>query len=60
MDNYQCETCLNSRTIISENGRHSLCTFSSIKAVNCILHNYKYYTKHPILKEVINEHNDQT
>ena len=56
----KCETCFNKRVIISENGRHCLCNFSSMKAVKCILHNYQYYTEIPTLKEVINEHNDQT
>lgn len=32
----KCETCINSRTIISENGTHAICTFSSKTAMQCM------------------------
>lgn len=31
-----CEKCLNSRLIISENGYHSVCCLSQKKAMDCI------------------------
>lgn len=31
-----CEKCLNSRPIVSENGLHSICCLSQKKAINCI------------------------
>lgn len=41
----KCETCLNSRTGISENGYHCVCTLSAKKAANCITNDYKHYVK---------------
>ena len=41
----KCETCLNSRTGISENGYHYVCTLSAKKAANCITNDYKHYVK---------------
>ena len=32
----RCATCINSRTIVSENGYHSICTLSSKAAINCM------------------------
>lgn len=32
----KCETCLNSRPIISENGIHYVCCLSDKKAVRCM------------------------
>lgn len=43
----ECETCLNSRPIISENGLHRVCCLSSKKAVDCITGKKKYYTRTP-------------
>ena len=34
---YKCDTCLNSRVVISENGFHAACTLSSIKATECMV-----------------------
>lgn len=31
-----CEKCLHSRLIVSENGYHSVCALSSKKAMNCM------------------------
>lgn len=33
----KCDTCLNSRVVISENGFHAACTLSSIKATGCMV-----------------------
>lgn len=32
-----CEKCLHSRLIISENGYHAVCCLSQKKAVNCMM-----------------------
>lgn len=33
----KCDTCLNSRPIISENGVHAGCTLPPMDAVNCMV-----------------------
>lgn len=33
----KCDTCLNSRVVISENGCHAACTLSSVKATECMV-----------------------
>lgn len=33
----ECEKCLNSRLIISENGYHSVCCLSQKKAMDCLI-----------------------
>lgn len=33
----KCDTCLNSRVAISENGFHTACTLSSVKATECLV-----------------------
>ena len=33
----RCDTCLNSRVIISENGYHSVCCLSDKEAVACVV-----------------------
>lgn len=43
MDN--CKDCLNSRLIVSENGFHYNCIFSSRKAIKCMTNGYCYYSK---------------
>ena len=43
----KCETCLNSRVIISENGCHSVCCLSQKKAVDCITKRKDYYVENP-------------
>lgn len=48
----ECETCLNSRPIISENGLHRVCCLSSKKAVDCITGKKKYYTRTPNKQQV--------
>ena len=49
----KCDTCLNSRIIISENGLHSSCTLSDKKAVDCILNKRDGYIKSPQFKNKI-------
>ena len=39
----KCETCLNSRGIISENGWHYICCLSNQKAIDCIANKKDYY-----------------
>lgn len=33
----KCDTCLNSRVVISENGFHAACNLSSVKATECMV-----------------------
>lgn len=33
----KCDSCLNSRIVISENGLKSICCLSEKKAVNCLI-----------------------
>lgn len=33
----KCDNCLNSRTIISENGRHSICNLPDKQAIECLM-----------------------
>ena len=33
----KCDTCLNSRVVISDNGCHAACTLSSVKATECMV-----------------------
>ena len=33
----KCDTCLNSRVVISENGFHAVCNLSSVKATECMV-----------------------
>ena len=46
----KCETCLNSRPIISENGIHYNCTFSEKRAIKCIFNDWCYYNEFKIDK----------
>lgn len=46
----KCETCINSRPIISENGIHYICCLSPRKSRNCIFYYYKHYVENPMLK----------
>jgi len=39
----KCDTCINSRPIISENGIHHNCMFSSKRAIKCLMNDYCYY-----------------
>lgn len=46
----KCDTCLNSRTVVSENGYHPICCLSARKANACILTG-KHYIRHPAKKD---------
>ena len=46
----KCDTCINSRPVISENGIHSVCCLSARKARNCVFYFWKYYAEHPANK----------
>lgn len=39
-----CEKCLHSRMIISENGYHSVCCLSSKAAINCMIGKKSQFT----------------
>jgi len=43
----KCDTCMNSRPIISENGTHAICTLPSIDAVYCMIGKEDYYIPFP-------------
>lgn len=45
MKNIECKNCINSRPIISENGIHYNCTFSSKRAIKCMLNDWCYYNE---------------
>ena len=47
----KCETCLNSRTVVSENGYHPLCVLHWKKAAQCIGGTKDYYVKHPMFED---------
>ena len=47
MAEYRCDTCLNSRVIISGNGYHSVCCLSQKNAVDCITKQKDYYAENP-------------
>ena len=53
-----CEKCLNSRPVISENGIHFVCCLSSKKAVDCMLNGGAYFAEMPVnwmIREVADE-----
>ena len=39
----ECEKCLNSRMIISENGYHSICCLSQKAAMDCAIGKKNYF-----------------
>lgn len=43
----RCDNCANSRTIVSENGFHSVCCFSQKKAMDCFMGKKDYYAENP-------------
>ena len=47
----KCDTCINSRTILSENGYHSSCTLSAKQAADCKFGFKDHYIRHPGIKE---------
>lgn len=47
----QCESCLLSRPIISENGIHYNCTLGPKDSIVCITHDYIKYVKSPSISK---------
>ena len=47
----KCDTCLNSRPIVSENGIHFNCCLSSKAAMKCMTGEKDGYVEHPMRKE---------
>lgn len=47
----KCDTCLNSRPVMSENGIHYICCLSSKASLNCMTRKKDRYIKHPMRKE---------
>lgn len=47
----KCNTCLNSRAVVSENGVHYICTLSGTKPFYCLV-NGDYYQCDTRLKEM--------
>ena len=43
----RCDSCLNSRIVVSENGLHSICCLSEKKAVDCMTKTKDYYAEIP-------------
>lgn len=43
----KCDSCLNSRIVISENGVHSVCCLSEKKEVECITKEKNHYEEMP-------------
>lgn len=41
----KCDTCINARAILSENGWHRVCNLSSKSALRCITGEKSQYTK---------------
>lgn len=39
----KCDTCLNTRVITSENGKHPVCNLSEGDMVKCLLGSKNYY-----------------
>ena len=43
----KCDSCLNSRMVISENGLHSICCLSEKKAIDCMFGEKDHYVEFP-------------
>ena len=50
MQEMKCDSCLNSRPIVSENGIHYGCMLSNKKATECIF-GKSHFVEHPMKKE---------
>ena len=48
---FDCEKCLNSRMIVSENGYHSICALSAKKASDCTFGKKNHFILHPRYRE---------
>lgn len=47
----KCETCLNSRAVVSENGIHHICCLSDKVAVDCMIDKIDRYEKRYVISE---------
>lgn len=47
----KCDSCIFSRTIVSENGFHSICCLPDEEVKECLLSG-KHYVKHPWYKSI--------
>lgn len=44
----KCDTCLFSRTVVSENGYHSVCSRSDKEATECVANDYSRYLRYTL------------
>ena len=44
----RCETCLDSRCIVSENGFHYICCLKEDSAINCLTGKEDHYIENPM------------
>lgn len=44
----KCETCLDSRCIVSENGFHYICCLKADDAMNCLMCKVDHYVENPM------------
>lgn len=51
----KCETCMNSRPVLSENGWHDLCALPSIDAIYCMTGREDNYVPNPHKEGVDND-----
>lgn len=54
-----CDTCINARAILSENGWHHVCNLSSKSASRCIIGEKSQYIKRQYKKEEVRNGNDK-
>ena len=47
IDKNLCESCMNARIIVSENGYKAICTLSNQKMYNCVIGRDDHYKKKP-------------
>lgn len=46
----RCDTCLESRCVISENGIHYICCLNEKASIACLLHRDDHYVENPMRK----------
>lgn len=46
-----CDTCLNTRVICSENGYHTICSLHHVASYNCITGKKNHYIRDPRVKK---------
>jgi len=44
----KCDTCLEARCVVSENGFHHICSMREEFAMDCLLGKKDYYVRNPI------------